>query len=449
MQCVREQLIQSAIAEVHEGASQKDAAARYSLPRSTLSDRIRGAASKKEAKIPRQRLSPEQESFIADWCLNEERAGRAPSRRQVVTFAQEILAEGGDYQPLGSRWIDRFLRRNTDVQTKISSSLESSRTRGSNREAYEDFYCRLHTQIEEKDIKPANITNMDEHGMQELDTEAGKVIGTSLTSRAYVTSSDATAWVSIIEAGTAEGRRLSPVLIFTGASLQGQWFPPGFRLEAEFPDWRYDFSPTGWSNAEIALKWLREVYLVEAKPRSPSEWRLLVLDEHSSHISVKFMLLAHRNKVQLLYLPAHTSHKTQPLDRSVFSALKTYFRQNAKALAGFTASAAINKQRFSSAIEMPRHAAWHLETLSAALELLVSGRTTPPRCWMTPRRSLKMESPLHCHLHHRKLPLTRQAVPLRLLRRAKMFARLKRRLESKLVQPIGLLGPCLTRLGGR
>ena len=264
----------------------------------------------------------------------------------MVTFAQEILAEGGDYQPLGSRWIDRFLRRNTDVQTKISSSLESSRTRGSNREAYEDFHCRLHTQIEEKDIKPANITNMDEHGMQELDTEAGKVIGTSLTSRAYVTSSDATAWVSIIEAGTAEGRRLSPVLIFTGASLQGQWFPPGFRLEAEFPDWRYDFSPTGWSNAEIALKWLREVYLVEAKPRSPSEWRLLVLDEHSSHISVKFMLLAHRNKVQLLYLPAHTSHKTQPLDRSVFSALKTYFRQNAKALAGFTASAAINKQRF-------------------------------------------------------------------------------------------------------
>ncbi len=135
-------------------------------------------------------------------------------------------------------------------------------------------------------------------------------------------------------------------MIFTGASLQGQWFPPSFRLEAEFPDWQYDFSPTGWSNADIALKWLKEVYLVETKPKSPSEWRLLILDEHSSHISVKFMLLAYRHKVQLLYLPAHTSHKTQPLDRSVFSALKNYFRQNAKAIAGFTASVAINKQRF-------------------------------------------------------------------------------------------------------
>jgi 4-hydroxybenzoate polyprenyltransferase len=48
----------------------------------------------------------------------------------------------------------------------------------------------------------------------------------------------------------------------------------------------------------------------------------------------------------LLYLLAHTSHKIQPLDKSVFSALKTYFRQNTKALAYFTASAPVNKQRF-------------------------------------------------------------------------------------------------------
>jgi 4-hydroxybenzoate polyprenyltransferase len=115
MQSVREQLIQSAIAEVHQGARQKDAAARHSIPTSTLADRLRGAASKKEAKIPHQRLSPEQESFRPGWCLNEERAVRAPSRRHVVAFAQEILAEGGDYQPLGARWIDRFLRRNIDV----------------------------------------------------------------------------------------------------------------------------------------------------------------------------------------------------------------------------------------------------------------------------------------------------------------------------------------------
>ncbi|KAK4120407.1 hypothetical protein N657DRAFT_649205 [Parathielavia appendiculata] len=58
------------------------------------------------------------------------------------------------------------------------------------------------------------------------------------------------------------------------------------------------------------------------------------------------MATAWLNKVQLVYLPAHTSYKTQPLDHSVFSALKNYFRQATKALASFTASAAVNKRRF-------------------------------------------------------------------------------------------------------
>ncbi|KAK4125527.1 hypothetical protein N657DRAFT_642256 [Parathielavia appendiculata] len=58
------------------------------------------------------------------------------------------------------------------------------------------------------------------------------------------------------------------------------------------------------------------------------------------------MATAWLDKVRLVYLPARTSHKTQALDRSVFSALKNYFRQGTKALASFTASAAVNKRRF-------------------------------------------------------------------------------------------------------
>ncbi|KAK3364933.1 hypothetical protein B0T24DRAFT_712305 [Lasiosphaeria ovina] len=57
---------------------------------------------------------------------------------------------------------------------KNSASLESSRVRGSTREAYEDFYKRQAFQIKDKKVKPANIANMDEHGMQELETRAGK-----------------------------------------------------------------------------------------------------------------------------------------------------------------------------------------------------------------------------------------------------------------------------------
>ena len=30
--------------------------------------------------------------------------------------------------------------------------------------------------------------------------------------------------------------------------------------------WKYHYSLTGWSNATIALKWLKEVYLPETRP---------------------------------------------------------------------------------------------------------------------------------------------------------------------------------------
>ena len=56
--------------------------------------------------------------------------------------------------------------------------------------------------------------------------------------------------------------------------------------------------------------------------------------------------MAFKNKVQVLFLPAHTSHKTQPLDRSVFSALKTYYRQQTKPLTACRGSAPAHKQHF-------------------------------------------------------------------------------------------------------
>ncbi len=72
----------------------------------------------------------------------------------------------------------------------------------------------------------------------------------------------------------------------------------------------------------------------------------MILDEHSSHVTAKFILEAYKARVQLLYLPPHTSHKTQPLDRSMFSPLKHFFREEVQRLAPFSGNAPIYKHRF-------------------------------------------------------------------------------------------------------
>lgn len=124
-------LLDQAISEVRNGLSQRAAAKKYGVPQSTISDRMRGTPSLRAAKIPQQRLSPAQESFLCKWILNEEKAGRAPNRRQVSGIATSILKRGGDNDKLGARWIDRFLARNPDIKTKLSKPLESARVRGS------------------------------------------------------------------------------------------------------------------------------------------------------------------------------------------------------------------------------------------------------------------------------------------------------------------------------
>lgn len=346
MASVHEQNIQSALGEINSGKPLRQAAENWGVAPATLHGRTHGAVSKKEAKLTSMKLSPQEEIFLVEWCLNEEAAGRAPSKARVKRMAELILSKAGVFQLLGQRWVDRFLRRHSRVKMKGSSLLDAERKKGSTKAKYEDFYARLKHQIESKNIPPCHIAHMDEHGMQETETAAGSVIGDSLTSRALVQSGKTTTWASVLEAGTAVGIRLTPVVVLTGASLQAQWFPPFMENQEQLRDWKYDYSLTGFSNAAIALKWLKEVYIPETKPSDPNQWRLLILDEHSSHDSDDFMFTAFSNKVFLLFLPPHTSHKTQPMDRSVFSPIKTYFRELTLRLAGCLASAPANKQRF-------------------------------------------------------------------------------------------------------
>ncbi|KAL8402246.1 hypothetical protein RB596_008852 [Gaeumannomyces avenae] len=328
-----------AIQLVQFGVSQAEAARRWNIPRSTLQRRLQGGRTMRKAKEPFQRLSVEQKSFVADWICTEETAGRAPTRGMVREFAEMMLSPG---PKLGKRWIDGFFERNPTITTKVGRGLEASRAKEATKDEINTFYGRLRNVVAARNIKTANLCNMDETGVQEGESRAGKVVGSALTKATEVKQSDCTTWATIIEAITAAGARLTPVVIFTGSSLQGQWFP------AQIKPWKYDHTPTGWSNASIALRWLLEVYLPETKP-SDGSWRLLIIDEHTTHVTVPFMYHAFKNNVQIEYLPPHSSHFTQPLDVGVFSPLKSYYRCQTRPFASYDTSASEQKKRFLQA----------------------------------------------------------------------------------------------------
>jgi hypothetical protein len=105
--------------------------------------------------------------------------------------------------------------------------------------------------------------------------------------KAFLKGSQSRAWTSFLEAVTATGRLLKPGIIFKGKELQQQWFIEELK---EVADWYYITSDNGWTDNHIAVEWLKEVYLPQTQPEDESDPRLIILDGHRSHVSVRIWL---------------------------------------------------------------------------------------------------------------------------------------------------------------
>ena len=57
------------------------------------------------------------------------------------------------------------------------------------------------------------------------------------------------------------------------------------------------------------------------KARNGRSWRLLILDGHGSHVTLRFINYCEANRILIIILPAHSTSQLQPLDIRVFRPL--------------------------------------------------------------------------------------------------------------------------------
>ncbi|KAI0997084.1 hypothetical protein K3495_g11101 [Podosphaera aphanis] len=181
---------------------------------------------------------------------------------------------------------------------------------------------------------------MDETGVALGVCTNTRVIASSKKKKTYIKSPENREWVSVIECVSAAGRKLRCGVIFKGQSLQTSWFP-----SKSVPDWLYTTSENGWTSKAIGTEWLRRIFIPETAPQL-NQHRLLLLDGHGSHVDVEFLWLYKQKKVELLFLPPHATHILQPLDLSVFSIVKSRYRNQIRELARLDDSAPVKKERF-------------------------------------------------------------------------------------------------------
>jgi 4-hydroxybenzoate polyprenyltransferase len=150
--------------------------------------------------------------------------------------------------------------------------------------------------------------------------------------------------------------------MFKGKSVQQQWFPKDL---TPFEGWEFTATDNGWTTDKTAVEWLEKLFIPLTAPSRPQEKRLLVLDGHGSHETTDFMYLCFQHNIHLLYLPPHTSHVLQPLDLSVFSALKHYYRKQIGYLSLLTDSSPVGKQNFLLCYQKARKEALSISNIKS------------------------------------------------------------------------------------
>jgi len=124
----KELAIQSAIADVESGVSQRKAADYNGVARSTLQERLNGRQGHAIAHQDQQRLTPEQEDFLADWIISEDARNQAPSPQRIRQMAARIICMSGDREPLGQLWVAHFVRRHPRVTCVFGRSARSTKS---------------------------------------------------------------------------------------------------------------------------------------------------------------------------------------------------------------------------------------------------------------------------------------------------------------------------------
>ena len=313
--------------------SYKKCAEQFNVKITTLKRRVQGAKAKRLAHEKQQALSEAEERSIVNWIKKLTSWGFSPrvdmvmeramwlySQRDIirVTSANTFTVGPHEESYLSRSWFTRFKKRNPELVTTFSRRLESSRAAHNNPEHVQSFFQLYQSTVAKYNVKPQNVWNMDEKGYM-IGVSASSKIVTIIRGRGInrnVNHSGNKELVTTIECVSATGQFITPMIIYKGkVHTKGMM---DSTTGEQYQGWTFVTSPSGWTDNDASVLWLRHNFVPQTQPSDKAEYRILILDGQISHHSQDFIDHCERNKILALCLPAHSTHLLQPLDVGVF-----------------------------------------------------------------------------------------------------------------------------------
>jgi hypothetical protein len=344
-------------------------AATYGCSRSALSQRQQGVSTSRSTKAQNQQaLHPQQEQELLRYIERLTRQGLPPTRPMIRRFASSIARK-----ELGVHWVDRYIERHqVNLISRWATGIDRSRHQADSGLKYKLYFDLLIDKISQYNVEPRHIYNMDEKGfMLGVLTRSKRVFSRRLYEEGKIKAhiqDGSREWITLLACICADGSHIEPSLIYQSASstIQDSW------LQAFDPDDHrayFSSSPSGWTNNDIGLAWLKQVFDRSTKPKAGRSYRLLILDGHGSHLTMDFIEYCDRNRILLAIYPPHSTHTLQPLDVVMFKPLSlAYSNQVAAFMERCQGLTSISKRDFYPMFIAAWEASFKEETILKAFK---------------------------------------------------------------------------------
>ncbi|KAJ8348791.1 hypothetical protein SKAU_G00273800 [Synaphobranchus kaupii] len=178
-------------------------------------------------------------------------------------------------------WWSRFKARHPALTMRTADSLDRARVHGATPEAIEGFFSIYEALYIQHDLKnkPHLIFKCDETGFGDKPRSREKVL--CQTGRRHIYQ-----------------QHLPP-----HGNISRSTAATAYKLDGP-PNALYGIQQKGYMDGELFLKWLHHFikYAPEERPI------ILIMDQHETHVSKEVIILCRDNKIEILCLPAHTTH---------------------------------------------------------------------------------------------------------------------------------------------
>lgn len=315
----------------------REASRRFQVPKSTLADKLKLLKSGKEISAYhgldnkgrfQRTFNNEQEEELHMYVKKLDNELMPLNKDEFLRLAFQLAEKlkikhrfNKEKKMAGKDFYYDFMKRYSDLSLRTPESTSLQRAQGFNKVRVDKFFKKLGDLMENFSFPASRIFNCDETGVSVVHNNHLKVLSVKGKKQVgKLTSGERGKNITVLLCINAAGDHfIPPLFVFPRVRMD-------FELTKDAPEGStFDAQPSGWITKEGFLKWM-ESFIVRVNPTQDKPV-LLIVDGHSSHKDLDVILLAKKNHVHMLSLPPHTTHKLQPLDRSVMKPFKNAYNE--------------------------------------------------------------------------------------------------------------------------